>query len=47
MYLFDLENFQCEHTTHTIYTTKRHRVVHKYNNWHNMIDITVQNELLL
>ncbi len=23
-------NFQCEHTTRTIYTTKRHRTVHKY-----------------
>ncbi len=30
---FSFLNFQCEHTTRTIYTTKQHRIVHKYTIW--------------
>ncbi len=31
-------NFQCEHTTRTIYTTKRHRTVHKYAIWNVLLN---------
>ncbi len=40
---FSFWNFQCERTTHTIYRTKRHRIVHKYAIW----DTPKHSELLM
>ncbi len=37
---FSFGSFQCEHTTCTIYTTKRHRIVHKHVIWDAPVVLT-------